>query len=419
MIRADLDRFTEKRLNREEMIARLQDSSKDWDILVIGGGATGLGIAVDAASRGYRTVLVEQNDFAKGTSSRSTKLIHGGVRYLRQGNISLVLESLQERGILRENASHLVTDLPFVVPNYDWWEAPFYGIGLRLYDMLAGKRGLGPSKNLSRDETIERIPTIETDGLRGGIIYYDGQFDDARLAINLAQTAAENGAVVVNYLQVSDLAKKGDMVSGVIARDLETDKELELHAKVTINATGVYTDAIRKMDDPDTPGIIRPSQGVHLVLDRSFLPGDSAIMVPHTDDGRLLLAIPWHDRVIVGTTDTPVEEIPLEPMPFKEEVDFILEHAARYMTKDPGPRMSEALSRDSAPLLAHPAMRTPPPSHVNTPSTSRVRGSSPLPAANGRPIEKWPKMSLNKQSILDNLNRSPPSLSTFAFMAIS
>ena len=324
-------------MNRDEMIARLQDSPKGWDILVIGGGATGLGIAVDAASRGYRTALVEQDDFAKGTSSRSTKLIHGGVRYLRQGNVSLVLEALKERGILRENAPHLVTDLPFVVPNYDWWEAPFYGIGLRLYDMLAGKRGLGPSKNLSREETIERIPTIETEGLRGGVIYYDGQFDDARLAINLAQTAAENGAVVVNYMQVTGLAKSGDMVSGVLARDLETGEEHELHAKVIVNATGVYTDAVRRMDQPDAPSIIRPSQGVHLVLDRSFLPGETAIMVPHADDGRVLFAIPWHDRVVVGTTDTPVEEIPLEPVPFQEEVDFILAHAARYMTKDPQP----------------------------------------------------------------------------------
>ena len=324
-------------MNRDEMLARL-DEVVEWDFAVIGGGATGLGIAIDAASRGYSTVLVERSDFAKGTSSRSTKLIHGGVRYLKQGNIALVLESLHERGILRENAPHLVHDLPFIVPNYDWWEAPFYGIGLRLYDVLAGKHGFGPSRNLSIEETVERIPTIETKGLRGGVIYYDGQFDDARLAINMAQTAAEQGAALVNYMNVTALVKPEEFVSGLIAQDAESGREHEIRAKVVINATGVFTDSVRRLDNADAKPMIRPSQGVHIVLDRSFLPGDSAIMVPETDDGRVLFAIPWHGRTLVGTTDTPVDDILEEPRPFEEELEFLLKHAARYLTKDPTPR---------------------------------------------------------------------------------
>lgn len=322
-------------MNREDMIARIEQPGYEWDLIIIGGGATGVGTAIDAASRGYQTLLLEQADFGQGTSSRSTKLIHGGVRYLQQGNISFVLEALKERGLLRENAPHLVHNLPFVVPNYDWWEGPFYGIGLKLYDMLAGKHGFGPSKMLSREETIQHIPTIETRGLRGGVIYYDGQFDDARLIINMAETAAEQGGTLINYLKVIALVKSGNMVAGVIAADMETGKEFNLKAKVIINATGVFTDSIRWMDDPKAQAMISPSQGIHIVLDKTFLPGDSAIMVPHTDDGRVLFAIPWHDRVIVGTTDTPVKAIPLEPQPLPEEIEFLLAHTARYLTKDP------------------------------------------------------------------------------------
>jgi glycerol-3-phosphate dehydrogenase len=322
-------------MDREAMVGRAGDRSRVWDMLIIGGGATGLGCAIESASRGYQTLLLDGSDFAKGTSSRSTKLIHGGVRYLQQGNVSLVLEALRERGRLRQNAPHLVHDLPFVVPNYDWWEAPFYGIGLRLYDVLAGKLGFGRSRNLSREETLERLPTIETRGLRGGVIYHDGQFDDARLAINLAQTAADLGGTLVNYLRVTDLLKSDGVVTGVRARDFVADEELELKAKVVVNATGAFTDAIRRMDDPDARPMIRPSQGVHLVLDSSFLPGESAIMVPHTDDGRVLFAIPWYGRVVVGTTDTPIEKARLEPRPLEEEIEFLLAHAARYLKKDP------------------------------------------------------------------------------------
>lgn len=325
-------------MQREDMLARLEaQGEKPWDMVIIGGGATGLGVAIDSASRGYKTLLIERYDFAKGTSSRSTKLVHGGVRYLQQGNLSLVMEALKERGILRQNAPHLVYDLPFVVPNYDWWEAPFYGIGMRVYDMLAGKYGFGPSRNLTREETIERLPTIETGGLRGGVVYHDGQFDDARLAINMATTAVEQGAVALNYMNVTRLQIDGDLVTGLVARDGETEKEYTVNARVVINATGPFSDAVRQMEDPDATPMISPSQGVHIVLPKEFLPGKTAIMVPHTDDGRVLFAIPWHDHVVVGTTDTPIQDIPVEPRALDEEIDFIMTHAARYLTKDPTP----------------------------------------------------------------------------------
>lgn len=322
-------------MNRQSMLERLDAAPKSWDIIIIGGGATGLGSAIDAASRGYRTLLLEAGDFARGTSSRSTKLVHGGVRYLQQGNISLVLEALKERGLLRDNAPHLVHDLPFVVPNYDWWEAPFYGAGLRIYDVLAGKLGFGPSKNLDVEETLERLPTLETEGLRGGVIYHDGQFDDARLAIDMAQTAASLGATVVNYARVTALTKSRDVVDGVVVIDEESGDEHVVKARVVINATGPFTDSVRRLDEADADAMVRPSQGVHIVLDQEFLPGDSAIMVPHTDDGRVLFAIPWNGRVIVGTTDTPIDDVSYEPRALDEELDFLLTHAARYLTNDP------------------------------------------------------------------------------------
>ena len=324
-------------MKRNEMLSNIQNSSDLWDFIIIGGGATGVGTAVEAASRGYKTLLLEQSDFAKGTSGRSTKLVHGGVRYLQQGNISLVLGALKERGLLLQNAPHLVHKLSFVVPGYKWWERPFYGIGLKLYDMLAGKHGFGSSKILSQEKTLQLLPTIESKELRGGIIYYDGQFDDARLVINLAETAAEQGATLLNYVKVKALIKTKKQLSGVVAHDQETGNEYELKARVVINATGVYADSIRRMDAPEAKAIIRPSQGTHIVLEKSFLPGESAIMVPHTDDGRVLFAIPWHDRVVVGTTDTPVDDTPLEPHPLPHELEFLLFHAARYLIKDPTP----------------------------------------------------------------------------------
>jgi glycerol-3-phosphate dehydrogenase len=323
-------------MNRDEMINRLQSHPGEWDVVVVGGGATGVGVAIDAASRGYDTLLLEGSDFGKGTSSRSTKLVHGGVRYLEQGNISLVMDALKERGLLRQNAPHLVSDLAFVVPNYDWWEAPFYGLGLKIYNLLSGKYGFGPSKILSREETLEHLPTINREGLRGGVIYYDGQFDDARLLINMAQTAVEQGATLINYMPVSGLTKDSDgFVNGVIAQDAMGGREWTAAAKVVVNATGPFTDSVRKQADPSVKPIISPSQGVHLVFDRSFLPGSSAIMVPHTSDGRVLFAIPWHGHTLVGTTDTAIPEATLEPSPMEKEVEFILSTAAEYLHKAP------------------------------------------------------------------------------------
>ncbi len=336
------------------MLRALRDAEGPWDFVIVGGGATGLGCAIEAASRGYRALLLEQDDFAKGTSSRSTKLVHGGVRYLQQGNIALVLEALKERGLLLQNAPHLVHDLPFVVPNYSWWEGPFYGIGMKMYDLLAGRSGFGRSKRLSKEETLERLPTIEPEGLDGGVVYYDGQFDDARLAVNMAQTAAEQGGVLVNYCEVIGLMKDGDEVAGVHARDMETGDAFEIRARAVINATGVWTDEIRRMDDSDVRAMVTPSQGVHIVLDKAFLPGDSAIMVPKTDDGRVLFAIPWNDAVLIGTTDTPVDEAVLEPRPMEDEVAFLLEHAARYLTHDPTPADVRSTFAGLRPLVGSP-----------------------------------------------------------------
>lgn len=317
------------------MADRLADREV-WDIAIIGGGATGVGAAIDAASRGYSTLLLEQSDFGKGTSSRSTKLVHGGVRYLQQGNVSLVMEALKERGIMRENAPHLVSDLKFIVPNYTWWEAPFYGIGMKVYDMLAGKYGFGPSVLMSKEKTLEAIPTLKTEGLLGGVQYYDGQFDDARLLVNMAQTAAEQGAVMLNYARVTSLRKNPDgFIKGLVFEDVESGAEITVNARAVVNATGPFTDDVLKMDDPDAKDMIAPSQGVHVVLDKSFLPKDTAIMVPHTRDGRVMFAIPWHDHVVVGTTDTPIEESGLEPVPIEEEIDFILETASGYLEHEP------------------------------------------------------------------------------------
>ncbi|MFH0909133.1 MAG: glycerol-3-phosphate dehydrogenase/oxidase [bacterium] len=344
-------------MNRDDMLKRLGES-RVWDFVIIGGGATGLGTAIEAASRGYNVALLEQSDFSKGTSSRSTKLVHGGVRYLKQGNVHLVMESLHERGLLCRNAPHLVHDLAFVVPAYDWWEGPFYGAGMKLYDALAGDLGLGPSKRLSHEETIARIPTIEPDGLRGGVIYHDAQFDDARLAINLAQTLCDLGGTAANYVQVRGLLKTDGPVRGVTARDVESGADLDVRARCVINATGVFVDAVRRMDEPGAVAMVAPSQGIHLVLDRSFLPGNSAIMVPHTDDGRVLFAVPWLDRVMIGTTDTPVAEATLDPVPLAEEVAFLFRHAARYLTRDPAPRDVLSVFAGLRPLVKSSASKT-------------------------------------------------------------
>lgn len=307
-----------------------------WDMIVVGGGATGVGIAIDAASRGYEVLLLEQSDFGKGTSSRSTKLAHGGVRYLEKGDIALVMEALKERGLLLQNAPHLVHDLAFVVPNYEWWEAPFYGLGLKLYQVLAGRYGFGKSRLLSREETLERLPTLKIEGLRGGAIYFDGQFDDARLLIHMVITAFEQGATLLNYAPVTGITKDSQgFVDGILARDAESSHEFRASARVVINATGAFSDLVRQLAEPEVQPLIAPSQGIHLVFSSEFLPGDSAIMVPHTSDGRVLFAIPWHDHVLVGTTDTPVAKANLEPVAIEHEIDFILTTAGQYLAKPP------------------------------------------------------------------------------------
>ena len=318
------------------MLQSLTSRTTPWDILIIGGGATGAGVAVDAASRGFDVLLLEAMDFGKGTSSRSTKLVHGGVRYLEQGNVSLVMSALKERGLLRKNAPHLVHDLAFIVPNYAWWQTPFYGAGLKVYDLLAGRYGFGKSRLLSQEETIERLPNIERDELRGGVVYYDGQFDDARLLIDLISTAADHGATLLNYFPVTAINKGPDgLVNGVSARDSESGEDFQIPAKVVINATGMFTDAVRHMSDPSADRMMSPSQGIHLVFDKSFLNADSALMVPRTSDGRVLFAIPWHNHTVVGTTDTPIPEAVYEPRPLEEEIDFILETAAEYLSHPP------------------------------------------------------------------------------------
>jgi glycerol-3-phosphate dehydrogenase len=323
-------------MTRAEMWRRVRAHQKPWDIIVVGGGATGVGVAIDAASRGYDVLLLEQSDFGKGTSSRSTKLAHGGVRYLEQGNIGLVMEALKERGLLLQNAPHIVHDLAFVVPNYDWWEAPFYGLGLKLYEFLAGKYGFGKSRLLSREETLQRLPTLKTDGLRGGAIYYDGQFDDARLLIHMVFTAFEQGATLLNYVEVTGFTKDSqEFVNGVLARDAETGEELRASAKVVINATGAFSDRLRQKAQPSAAPMIKPSQGIHLVFGPEFLQAESAVLVPHTSDGRVLFAIPWHGHTLVGTTDTPVETAELEPVAMQQEIDFVLATAGQYLKKPP------------------------------------------------------------------------------------
>ncbi|GAA3992603.1 glycerol-3-phosphate dehydrogenase/oxidase [Hymenobacter antarcticus] len=320
---------------RVDLIGRLADSEA-WDLIVIGGGATGLGVALDGISRGYKTLLLEKADYAKGTSSRSTKLVHGGVRYLAQGDVRLVREALHERGLLLLNAPHLVRTQTFVIPAYNWWEVVKYAIGLKLYDLLAGKRAMGASGYMGKKQVVNQLINVQQEELRGGVVYCDGQFDDARLAINLAQTAVESGGIVLNYIEVREILKDAQgAVAGVVAVDVETGVGYELRAKAVINATGVFVDDVRQMDDPGSAPIVRPSQGIHLVVDKTFLPGKNALVIPKTTDGRVLFAVPWHNRVVLGTTDTLVAQPSPEPQALEEEVDFILDTAAKYLVKAP------------------------------------------------------------------------------------
>jgi glycerol-3-phosphate dehydrogenase len=325
-------------IHRDQEWARLQ-SQTEWDLVIIGGGATGLGVALDATVRGFRVALVESHDFASGASSRATKLAHGGVRYLAQGDIPLVREALHERGAMLANAPHVAQRLAFVMPGYHWWERGFYGVGLKAYDALAGSQGLGGTEWLTTRRALELLPGVQPRGLWGGVRYWDAHFDDARLALLLARTAQARGAVVLNHVAATGLLREGEMVRGVQVRDVETGATAELRAKCVVNAAGVWVDAVRDMDQaigspPRTP-MVAPSQGVHLIVDRAFLPGSHAMLIPKTADGRVLFAVPWLGKTILGTTDTPRHDLSREPTPFAEEVAFILNEAGRYLARAP------------------------------------------------------------------------------------
>jgi glycerol-3-phosphate dehydrogenase len=335
--------FLPVRTLRAELLSQLQQP-RIYDMAIIGGGATGLGVALDAASRGFSVALVESHDFAKGTSSRATKLVHGGVRYLAQGNVSLVREALHERSNLLANAPHLAQPLPFVMPSYKFWEAPFYGAGLKMYDALAGKSGLGQTEFLSRQQTLDLLPTVRTTGpngsLKGGVKYWDGQFDDARLALALARTAVQHGAHLLNYCAATGLIHEGGKVAGLHLQDQESGQAFDLRAKCVVNAAGVWVDKLRLLDGQalgrNAEAMVAPSQGVHIVVDRSFLPTGHAMLIPKTADGRVLFAVPWLGKTILGTTDTPRADLAREPLAFQNEIDFILRESACYLSRAPG-----------------------------------------------------------------------------------
>ncbi len=322
-------------MKRKEQLAKLF-TQNEFDIIIIGGGATGLGCAVDAASRGYKTLLLEKYDFAKGTSSRATKLVHGGVRYLAQGNIRLVREALFERGRLLQNAAHVCNTLPFIVPSFKWWQKWYYGFGLWLYEFLSAKLSLGKTTLLSRAKALALLPSLASTRLSGAVLYYDGQFDDGRLAVNLAQTAIEQNAIVINYCGVTDFIKNGNKITAVKATDYIDGNEFQLKARVVINATGVFADSLLQLAEGHEEKTIAPSQGIHLVVDKHFFEGDFGMMIPKTDDGRVLFAIPWHDKLLLGTTDTAVDKIEIEPKPLKAEIDFVINHFNRYTSSNIG-----------------------------------------------------------------------------------
>ncbi|HEY8965449.1 MAG TPA: glycerol-3-phosphate dehydrogenase/oxidase [Candidatus Methylacidiphilales bacterium] len=337
-------------MNRNLLLQRLDDT-RIWDVVIVGGGATGLGAAVDAAARGYRTLLLEQADFAKATSSRSTKLSHGGVRYLQQGNLSLVFGALHERGLMIRNAPHLVHPLNFIIPAYRWWEKAYYGVGLECYELMAGRLSLGRSHVLSREAALKALPTVRADGLRGGVSYHDGQFDDARLAVALLRTFVDLGGTALNYFSVTGFIKEGGKVAGVHARDGETGERHEIRARAVLNATGVFTDSVRRLDEPDAGEMLSVSQGAHFVLDRSFFPGTDALMIPKTEDGRVLFAVPWNGHVVVGTTDVPTHRASLEPRATDEEKEFLLHHANLYLDRKVTPQDVKSVFCGLRPLV--------------------------------------------------------------------
>jgi glycerol-3-phosphate dehydrogenase len=323
-------------MKRSEMLSSVKKRGNAWDFVVIGGGATGVGCAVDAASRGFSVLLLEQSDFGKGTSSRSTKLVHGGVRYLANGDISLVREALKERGILLKNAPHLVKKAAFVVPVYSFWDKFFYGSGLKIYNFLSGKYGFGKSRILSKKETLKSLPNVKSENLAGGIVYFDGQFDDARLLIDLIKTGTENGAIFLNYAKVFGFTKaENGKIAGVDFQDEISGEIFSAKAEMVINATGAFCDSVRALSDAKAQRLVEISQGVHLVFDKKFLPAENALMIPKTSDGRVLFVIPWHDKILTGTTDTPVEKAELEPRAMETEIEFILETTKNYLEVSP------------------------------------------------------------------------------------
>jgi glycerol-3-phosphate dehydrogenase len=343
-------------MNRKYFIDKLRKNPGFiWDVIIVGGGATGMGIALDAASRGYSTLLLEQSDFAKGTSSRSTKLVHGGVRYMAQGDLLLVMEALHERGLMLKNAPHLTSDQEFIIPIYTVWDRILYTVGLKFYDLLSGRLSLGKSSFLSRKETLVRLPNLISDGLMGGVVYHDGQFDDSRMVISLAQACSSREGTLLNYLEVTGFVKDAaGKISGVQARDIISSEEFRINSKLVINATGVFADGLLRLDNPGSKPTIKPSQGVHIVIDKSFLDGDSAIMIPKTNDGRVLFAIPWYDAVVVGTTDTPLDQISIEPRALESEIKFILDTAGKYMVKAPSREDALCIFAGLRPLAANP-----------------------------------------------------------------
>ncbi len=402
-------------MDRNEMLKRVRSRTEPWDIVIIGGGATGVGCALDAASRGYDVLLLEQHDFGKGTSSRSTKLVHGGVRYLRQGNISLVREALRERGILLRNAPHVVHKQAFVVPCYGIFQKLFYGLGLKVYDLLASDLGIGNSRMLSAAETIERLPNLKREGLAGGVLYYDGQFDDTRLLIDIAKTADGCGATLLNYAKVTSFVRgDAESINGVNFEDVETGEQFSVAAKAVINATGVFCDSVRQMSDETARPVVTFAQGTHIVLDRSFLPSDTAIMIPKTSDGRVLFCIPWHDHVLVGTTDTLVPSAELEPDALESEIDFILSTAVEYLAQRPTRADILSVFTGIRPLVSNSAVK-------NTAALSRShdlfvddRGLVTITGGKWTTYRRMAEDAVNKAAEVGSFARTPCITATLA-----
>ena len=324
------------RLDRPESLAKIRDRQTPWDIAVIGGGATGVAVALDAASRGLDVVLLERFDFGSGTSSRSTKLVHGGVRYLKQGNVTLVRDALRERSLLLENAPHLVHDQTFLIPCRNLWQWMFYGVGLKVYDLLATRNRFGRSQRISARRALELSPALRKECLRGAVLYHDGQFDDARLLIDMARAAAQHGATLVNHMACTGFIKDDQgRVGGVVATDEESGQRFEIAARSVVNAAGPFCDAVRLLDDAECQPMVAASQGIHLVLPKELYPGETAMIVPKTSDGRVIFFVPWHDHILVGTTDTAIPDAVAEPSPQPQEIQFLLETAAEYLSRPP------------------------------------------------------------------------------------